>query len=329
MGNRIFLGVDLGGTNTKFALVQEGGEVLERSSIRTKAMRKPEEVVDDIASEAQRLLAIARKKEREVPALGIGIPGRIDWEEGICYLLPNFPNKWYQVPIRQWLEDRVGLPVGVINDVRAITLAEKRFGAGRDVESMAMVAIGTGVGGGVVLNGELVIGQHGSAGELGHITVEAGGTECGCGNRGCLEAYATGPAMVAAAIRAVVQQNDTLIRDLAEGDLNRVTTKVVSQAIAAGDRIAMEIMQRIGEYIGQAVANVYVTIDPELIVIGGGVSRAGEPLMDSIRKGIKKRLFMVPWESVRLVRAELDMDAGTIGTATWAKERLGKNKIRK
>lgn len=327
MGERVFLGVDLGGTNTKFALVREGGEVLESNAIPTKAMRKPEEVAHDIAQEVERLLQIAREQERDIPALGIGIPGRIDWEEGICYLLPNFPNKWHQVPIRRWLEEETGLPVGVINDVRAITLAEKRFGAGRDVESMAMVAIGTGVGGGIVLNGELVIGQHGSAGELGHITVEAGGTECGCGNRGCLEAYATGPAMVAAAIRAVVQQNDTVIRDIVEGDLNRVTTKVVSQAVEAGDRVAIEIMQRIGEYIGQAVANVYVTIDPELIVIGGGVSRAGEPLLESIRKGIKKRLYMVPWENVRLVRAELDMDAGTIGTATWAKERFDKGLI--
>lgn len=326
MSERAFLGVDLGGTNTKIAVVDEDGKVLQRSTIPTRAMRKAEEVIEDIAQEAVRLKESVTAGV-SVEALGIGIPGLIDWKEGVGILLPNFPNKWKGVPIKRLLEERTSLPVAVINDVRAITLAEKRFGAGREVTSMVMVAIGTGIGGGVVINGELYIGKDGSAGEFGHITVEPQGVRCGCGNRGCLEAYASGPAMVASALRALVQQNDTLIRDMVEGDLNRVTPRVIAEAAGKGDEIAKEIIMRAGLYIGQALSNICVVVNPEMIVIGGGVAQAGDLLFESIWRGLKERLFMAPVDTIKFSPALLGMDAGVVGTATWAKEQWTKGVI--
>ncbi len=318
----LFLGIDLGGTNTKVALVDKDGHVLERSVIPTRAMRKPEKVVEDIAQEGLELCRRFEERGFKVWAAGIGIPGLFDWESGVCHLLPNFPSKWKGVPLKEWLEEKLSLPVAVINDVRSITLAEKRFGAGRDVNSMVMVAIGTGIGGGVVVNGQLYIGKDGSAGELGHITVEPRGIRCGCGNRGCLEAYASGPAMVAQALRALVQQNDTLIRDLVGDDLSRVNPKVIAEAAQKGDSVALEIIENAGSYIGQALSCVCVVVNPEMIVVGGGVALVGELLFQSVRRGLAQRLFMIPVEKMHIVSAQLGIDAGVIGSATWAKERL-------
>jgi len=327
MVKTVFLGIDLGGTNTKVALVDEEGMVLERSIIPTRAVRKAEEVVQDIASEAAKLCKRFEERGFKVQAAGIGIPGLIDWEEGVCLLLPNFPNKWKDVPIRKWLEEELSLPVAVINDVRAITLAEKRFGAGKEVQSLVMVAIGTGIGGGVVLNGDLYIGKDGAAGEFGHLTVEPNGLRCGCGSWGCLEAYSSGPAMVAQALRALVHQSDTLIRDMVENDFSRVSPKIIAEAAQKGDAVAIDIIERAGYYIGQALSCICVVVNPEMIVIGGGVAQAGELLFKSIEQGLRERLFIIPVDTIQLVPAQLGMDAGAIGTATWAKERLEKGVI--
>lgn len=327
MSKKAYLGVDLGGTNTKIAVVDEKGSIIARSMIPTQAMRPAENVVDEIALEARRLKKEAESKEYRILSLGIGIPGLIDWNRGICLLLPNFPNKWKHIPIKEWLEEKLSLPVAVINDVRAITLAEKRFGAGKTVKSMILMAIGTGIGGGVVLDGNLHIGKDGSAGELGHIIVEPGGTKCGCGNRGCLESYASGPSIVAQALRALVQQNDTQIRDMVDGDLNQVTPKIIADAAVAGDEVAQDIIRKSGFYIGVALSSTCVVVNPEMIVIGGGVAQTGRLLFDSISNSLKENLHMVPVSTIQFTETELGMDAGVMGTATWSKEKLEKGEL--
>jgi len=327
MIKKAYIGVDLGGTNTKIAIVDDRGSIIARSMIPTQAMRPAENVVEDIANEAKRLKKEAELKDFKVYSLGIGIPGLIDWNRGICLLLPNFPNKWKHIPIKEWLEEKLSLPVAVINDVRAITLAEKRFGAGKDVKSLILMAIGTGIGGGVVIDGNLYIGKDGSAGELGHIIVEPGGIKCGCGNRGCLESYASGPSIVAQALRSLVQQNDTMIRDMIKGDLNLVTPKIIADAAVAGDEIAKDIIKQSGFYIGVALSSACVVVNPEMIIIGGGVAQAGRLLFESIANSLKENLHMVPVSTIQFTETELGMDAGVIGTATWSKEKLIKGEI--
>ncbi|HHV63016.1 MAG TPA: ROK family protein [Firmicutes bacterium] len=319
-----FIGIDLGGTNIKVVTISEEGQVISKTTGPTDVHRPPQAVVETMAGMARRVMNEARERGYEARAVGTGIPGLIDWDAGVCIMLPNFPGKWEGVRLKSLLEAALGLPVYVINDARATTLAEKRLGAGKSVDSLVLATVGTGIGGGVVVNGDLYLGADGGAGEVGHIIVEPGGILCGCGNRGCLEAYASGPAMVAMAIRAIVQQNDTLIRDLVEGDLNKVTPKVIAEAAGKGDRVAIDVIEKAAEYIGIALSSAATTINPQMIVIGGGVAQAGERLINKIREVIHARVHIVPGEKIQVVPAELGPDAGMIGAALWAKERLGR-----
>ncbi|HSV32391.1 MAG TPA: ROK family protein [Atribacteraceae bacterium] len=327
MPNQVFLGIDLSGSTTKVGAVGSEGHILFNSTIPTRPMREPEEVVADIEQEAKKLCKEAQRAGYTLAAIGIGLPGLCDWEAGVCHLLPNFHQKWKYVPIKKWLEERLGLPVAAINDVRAITLAENRFGAGREVANMVMLSVGTGIGGGLILNGELFSGREGGAGEIGHIPVEPFGIRCGCGSRGCLEAYASGPAMVGQALRALVQQHDTLIRELVKDDLNKVTPKTIVDAAKAGDETATDIIMRTGFYIGLALSGICAVINPEMIVVGGTVTQVGDILFDRIRQSLRERLHILPVNTIRFVQAELGREAAVIGTATWSKEQFLKGLI--
>ncbi len=315
--HNVFLGVDIGGTNVKIGVINQEGVILEHRQIPTNVHRPPEEVIADIAATAQNVRKMLEDQGQHILTLGVGVPGAIDWQEGICRLLPNFPNGWRDVRLKAQLERHLGLSTFMINDVRAITLAEKLFGAGKNVSSMIMAAIGTGIGGGIVVNNELLIGRDGSAGELGHMNVESGGVVCGCGSRGCLECYASGPAIAGAALRALVQQNDTLIRDLVKNDYNKVTAAIVAEAAEQGDQVAKDILTNAGKYIGQAMANVAVVINPEMVVIGGGVAQAGRVLFGSICKTFHKTLQIIQSETIQLRLSELGVLAGIQGSAAW------------
>jgi glucokinase len=183
---------------------------------------------------------------------------------------------------------------------------------------MACFAIGTGIGGGLVINGQLHLGIGGTGGELGHQTIDFNGPPCGCGNRGCLEAFASGPAIASMGMKAVIQGRTTVIGKLVDFDLNKITPDIIAQAAALGDDIAQTILQDTGTYIGVAAANVCVSLGPSKIVIAGGVSQIGEPILEPIRKTIRERVTIMPVEQVEVVQAELGDDAGVIGAALWA-----------
>jgi glucokinase len=201
-----------------------------------------------------------------------------------------------------------------------MTFGEWKYGAGRGVQTVACLTLGTGVGGGLVVNGKLHLELGGTAGELGHQVIDVDGPTCGCGSRGCLETYASGPAIAAAGIKAVVQGLTTRIGEMVNYDLNRITPEVVYQAALSGDAIAQEIYQRVGHYLGVAIANVIVIIGPRKIVIGGGVSQAGELLFEPIRRTIKSSVFITSTEHIEIVPAQLGINAGIIGAAAWACE---------
>jgi glucokinase len=187
---------------------------------------------------------------------------------------------------------------------------------------MACFAIGTGIGGGLVINDQLVLGIEGTGGELGHITIDFNGPECGCGNRGCVEAYASGPAIAAMGLKAVTQGLTTSIGRMAGYDLNKVTPELIFKAALAGDAIALDIYHRAGFYLGIAVANVLVSVGPRRVVIGGGVAQAGDLLLTSVRKTVAERVRMAPVDQVEIVPARLGTNAGIIGAAMWASQRL-------
>jgi glucokinase len=314
-----YIGCDLGGTNLRAAIVDvEDGSLLQSISLPTLAHEGHAAVMERMAGLFLQVIQSAGIKKEAIGGIGIGVPGVLDLEKGETVFLPNLPGTWPHIPLRDTLERLTGLPVTLINDVRSITYGEWRFGAGRGLDTIAVFAVGTGIGGGLVINGQLHLGIGGTGGELGHTTIDYNGPQCGCGNQGCLEAFASGPAIAAMGMKAVSQGLTTQITDLCGHDLNRITPELIARAANAGDDIAKGIYEKAGFYIGIAAANMCVAIGPRRIVIGGGVSRAGKLLLDPIRRCIQERVFVMPVGQVEVVPSQLGNNAGVIGAACWA-----------
>ena len=259
----------------------------------------------------------------EIGAIGIGVPGVLDLKRGETLFLPNLPGTWPHVPLGRTITNLTGLPTAILNDVRSITYGEWKFGAGRGVNTIAVYAIGTGVGGGLVIDGELYLGMGGTGGELGHMVIDFNGPRCGCGNYGCLEAFASGPAIAAMGMKAIAQGLTTRIGELCDYDLNRVTPELIARAAEDGDKIACEIYSKVGFYLGVAASSICVAIGPQRIILAGGVSSAGNLLLDPMKTTLADRVRMMPIEKTELVLAELGSKAGVIGAALWAERSFG------
>jgi glucokinase len=320
----VFVGCDIGGTNIQAGLVDiETGSVLTSNSISTLSRQGPEEVLKRMAKLISDLIGDYRIHQKDIGGLGISAPGVIDLETNTTLFLPNLYTGWRNVPVGERMKSYLGLDVAMLNDVRAITFGEWAFGAGKGVDSMACFAIGTGVGGGLVVNNQLVLGFGGTAGELGHQTVDLNGPRCGCGNHGCIEVFASGPAIAAEAGRGIRQGWSTLIMELIENDLNKLTPEVVAKAANMGDEFALEVWNRAGTYLGIGIANILTCVGVKRVVIGGGVGKAGDLLLNPIKKVLKERVHLMPLEKVELVLAKLGNDAGTIGMASWIARQQG------
>ncbi|MGE5585065.1 MAG: ROK family transcriptional regulator [Bacillota bacterium] len=254
-----------------------------------------------------------------VAGIGISVPGLTDAVNGVSVFAPNIPS-WYNVPIVDLFKRRFGLPSWVENDARAMTLGEARFGAGRGCRNLIGVNVGRGVGAGLILNGELYRGQRGGAGEIGHTTIDPDGPVCPCGNNGCLEVLASGPAIAAAAIRAVSTGVGTRIRDLVGGRIENITAEVVSEAANEGDVLARRLLAEAGRCLGIGIANAVNLFSPEMVVIGGGVSRSGELLFEEIRSTVRKRAFTTMVNLPEIVPSALGEDASGIGAAALVLE---------
>ncbi|MCB2180030.1 ROK family protein [bacterium] len=316
---RLFVGVDLGGTNIKAGLVDiSAGNVLISKSIPTNSRDGHDRVMKRMADLILELINDEGVSHDSVEGVGISAPGRINLEKGITVFMTNLEGKWPNVPLASTIQNYVNLPVSLLNDVRAITLAEYTYGAGRGVDDMVCYAVGTGIGGGIVIGGNLVLGIEGTAGELGHQTIDINGPRCGCGNYGCVEAFAAAPAIANMGVRAVMHGETTSIASLANNDLNKITPKLIAEAANSGDAIAQEIWRDAGHYLGTAIANSIVSFSPKRVVISGGVAAAGELLLTPVRETIQKRVHLVPLDDITVVVGELGNEAGVLGMAKWA-----------
>ena len=318
-----FIGIDLGGTNLRAGIVDlESGTVLKIKSVPTLAREGHDAVMARMADLVDTVAAENGLAKSDIGGVGIGVPGVLDLKKGTVVFLPNLPGTWPNVPLRDTVSERTGLPVSLLNDARANTLGEWKFGAGRGVETMACFTIGTGVGGGLVINNQLHMGIGGTGGELGHQTVDPAGVRCGCGNIGCLETVGSASAIAAMGIKAVVQGLTTSIGELAGYDLNQINTELIARAANQGDPVAREIFTRAGTAFGIAIANVLVCVGPRKVVLGGGVAAVGDLLFDPIRVFIKKNVSMMPADQVEVLAAELGNNAGVLGVAQWAYQNL-------
>jgi glucokinase len=310
-----YLGVDLGGTEIKAAVLAADGRPLWSGKRLTGAGDAREAVLGrliDVAAEAAHAVS-----PRRLRAAAYTIPGVFDASTGKIELLTNFAGDWAGFPLRDALAGGTGLPVSLINDVRAATVAEHALGAGRGYTDFLCIAIGTGIGGGVVLDGRLYLGSRGAAGEIGHQTMEPDGPRCNCGNCGCLEAVASGYAIVREARAAVASGELTL-----DGE---PTPHRLSLAARDGNAAALAIYRRVGTYIGRALANIICVLNPEAIVVGGGIALAGEVLLAPIREEIARRttVFTPARGGVEVLASPLGDRAGALGAALWAMREIG------
>lgn len=318
-----YIGCDLGGTNLRAGIVDlQTGKVSPLQSTPTLARQGHDAVMHRIGGLIDQTIAVSGLDKSEIGGIGIGVPGVLDLDHGLTLFLPNLHGTWPEVPLRDTIADYTGLPTALLNDVRSITYGEWRFGAGRGVDTMACFAIGTGIGGGLVVNGQLHLGIGGTGGELGHQVIDFNGPPCGCGNHGCLEAYASGPAISSTGIKAVNQGLTTVIGELVAYDLNKITPEIIAQAANQGDEIAKQILDDAGFYIGIAAANICSVIGPRKIVIAGGVAQLGELIFSPIRRTILERVRIMPVDQVEIVQAQLGDQAGVIGAALWAQSSI-------
>ena len=318
-----YIGIDLGGTNIKGAVVDsEKGIVYGVKSIKTLSHEGHDAVINRIAGFVNDLISGSGIPRNEILGIGIGLPGAINSRSGISVFMTNLPDHWINVPVSQMILEKTGLPAFLLNDVNAITWGELRFGAGRGASSMVCMALGTGIGGGIVIDGNLVLGRTGVAGELGHMIVEPNGTRCNCGGYGCLETYASGPAIRSAAMKAVAHGGTTILGNLVDFDLNKLTPSVVYEAAKKGDGVALRIFREAGHYLGIATANMIMALEPDRVVITGGVAAAGNLLFDPIWETVRERVHVTPLDGIEILPGQLGDDAGVIGNSMWAERCL-------
>ncbi len=319
----LFAGIDLGGTTIGGVLADAAGRIVEQETIATESHAGPAAVIERIAVLIERMADRAqRRSSSRVEAVGIGCPGLVDVARGVTKFFPNLPTQWRDVPLAAILAKRLGCPVSILNDVRTATLGELVFGHGRDLGQMpltlAFFSIGTGIGGGLVIDGKLRLGPLGAAGELGHQTVLLDGPLCGCGNRGCLEAVASGPAIIAEGVRLMLGGRSPTLFALVEGHASRISPQKIAEAAIAGDAGAQEVIARAVMFLGIGIANVVTCLHPQLIVLGGGVAEMGDLLLEPLRRSLRERVGMFSPNDVRIERSQLGPSAGPLGAVALA-----------
>jgi glucokinase len=312
------VGVDVGGTNVVVGLVRtDGGGAVALRSRATASMGGAEGAVAHIATMVDEVIAEGLGKadgqRRDVAGLGIGCPGPLDLEAGV--VLEPFNLDWRDFPLRERLSEAVDMPAYLDNDANCATWGEYWQGAGRGVRSLVGVTLGTGIGGGVILDGRLVHGASSTAGEIGHMTIDLEGRPCKCGNRGCLEAYASGPNIAARAREGVAMGAVSTLPELAGGDPARITSATVYEAVVEGDAYAREVMEETARILGAGIANIVNVLNPEMVVIVGGVTRAGAYLFEPLRAEVRRRAFRMAERVCRIVPGELPDTAGVVGAA--------------
>jgi glucokinase len=293
--------------------------MIAERTIPTLSHEGTEAVLNRIAKTINEMAATGGAR---LVAMGVGVPGVADFHRGRTVFLPNLPGGWRDVAVADYLSARVGCPVFLLNAARMAALGELWFGLGRTVKTMVVFTVGTGVGGGVVIERKLRLGPMGAAGEIGHQTILPDGPLCGCGNRGCLETLASGPALIGEGIRLMKSGHAPRLHEMVQGDFNRVTPQLLAQAAAAGDTSLREAVIRAAHYLGIGVANVIAVLHPELVVLGGDVARIGPLLIEGVRHEVRERVRLIPAESVRVELSALEDRAGLWGGVALAIARV-------
>jgi glucokinase len=324
---KFIIGVDLGGTNIVVgAMPVDGSREISMRSEPTHSERGPEAVVDRIVAMLEQTMSEAIEESnatrKDFLGVGVGAPGPLDRERGMVIVAPNLG--WYDFPLRDIIADRVRLEATLDNDANCATVGEWWRGAARGGRNVVGLTIGTGIGGGLILDGSLYHGSSDVAGEIGHTTIDSTGRHCKCGNYGCLEAYASGPAIALRAREALDRDEVSILRKMVQDDLDEITAATVYEAANRGDALALEVVRDTARFLGTGIANLLNIFNPDVVVIAGGVTKAGDRLFEPLRAEVKRRAFRPAVEACRIVPGTLPGTAGVVGAiATFKMQKLG------
>jgi glucokinase len=322
---RWIIGVDIGGTNIVVGAVPfEGGEALVVRSLPTEPERGAEAVVARVADMVETAVTELERETGDgrdrIVGVGIGSPGPLDRETGVVINTPNLG--WRDFPLRDLLSERVGFTATLDNDANCATFGEWWLGAGRPYHSLVGITLGTGIGGGLIIGGQLIHGASDAAGEIGHMTIDFTGRKCKCGNYGCLEAYCSGPNIAARAREGIEAGFESRISDLTGGQLDRITAATVYEAAVLNDPFANEVVAETARILGAGIANLINILNPQAVVITGGVTRAGEHLFGPLRSEVRRRAFRTAADACAILPAALPETAGVVGAAGVFKKTL-------
>ncbi|MDE2216802.1 MAG: ROK family protein [Planctomycetota bacterium] len=308
MGNYV-IGIDLGGTNLKAGLVDKGGKITHRLSIKTNYNADPQAISNQIFELIYEIIKEAHVKKSDIIGVGLGSPGLIDKKGDTIIFSPNLP-RWRNIPIKLLVTERFNTPCVLENDANAAAWGEKWVGAGKDVSSLVMLTLGTGIGGGIVIGNKLWRGANNVAAEIGHMIIQMDGPKCSCGNNGCIEAYASATAMVRRFKELLKSGVSSSLKDSRE-----ITAKIINDAAFQGDKASLDVIEETGRYLGIALVNIMHILNPEMIVLTGGMIGSGELLMNPIRQVTKQKAFEASYKDTKIVFSQLGNDAGIIGAA--------------
>jgi glucokinase len=322
---RYVIGVDLGGTNIVVGVMPEDGsrEIAMRAQ-PTRADLGPEVVVDRIVQMIEDAILVTRAEtgatREDFLGVGVGAPGPLDRQRGVVVVAPNLG--WRNLPLRDLIADRVGLTATLDNDANCATLGEWWTGAAKGAQHVIGITIGTGIGGGIILDGRLFHGASDVAGEIGHTTIDSNGRRCKCGNYGCLEAYTSGPAIAERAREALEIGQASMLPDMVQGRVDRITAQTVYEASERGDVVAREVVRDTARFLGAGIANLLNIFNPDVVVVAGGVTQAGEALFEPLNAEVRRRAFRPAVDACRIVPGILPGTAGVVGAvATFLQQR--------
>lgn len=315
MEKNIVIGVDLGGTRIKLGAVNEKGNIIKDLNIASEAELGPEAVIKNIIKGSKELINCGLFPKESIRGVGIGAPGSVDIDGSTVKYPPNFPN-WGVVHLGEEVSKGLdNIPVSVDNDANAAAAGESKFGAGKDYSNFLLLTLGTGVGGGIIINNKVFRGETGAGAELGHVSIDYKGVPCKCGNIGCIEAYVGQKYFSQRTIEQLKDYPNSKIIELVNGDLSKIEPYIIYKAAQSGDEFAIKALAEYGFYLGVAIASFINIFDFELVIVGGGISAAGDFIFEPMRKIAKERVLSVHKNKFKIVPAQLGNHAGILGAA--------------
>lgn len=320
------VGVDLGGTNIVSLLMTGKGEIVGRDTRLTLAKEGKDKVLSQIVNSVERILEESETKlgisSKSIIGLGIGSPGPLSIKKGLVHFTPNLPG-WTNVPLVDILRDKLALPIFLENDANAAALGEWWRGAGKDVDNLVLLTLGTGIGGGIIIQGEVFHGAWDTAAEIGHMIIHEGGLVCGCGKKGCLEAYASATGVIKRTLAAIREGKKSILADIVKNRWENITCELVYKAAEKGDSLSRWIVEETARYLGVGIASIVNVLNPEMVILSGGMIAAGALIFKPVRKYARENALAAAIEGVEIVPAALSGNSGAIGAAATVLKRSG------